>query len=166
MYQTLFAISYYGLMRVGEVTLSEHVLKARNIHAALNKGKILIVLYSSKTHSKGMRPQKIKITSNNTEKANFYSNRNFCLFYLIRKYMQPRGDFDSDQEQFFVFRDKSPVTPDHARSLLKKILNTLGLDPTVYERTSDLIKCHYYNLAVACNVSLWLICVVYTKAWV
>ena len=28
LYKTLFAISYYGLMRVGEVTKSQHVLKA------------------------------------------------------------------------------------------------------------------------------------------
>ena len=45
LYQALFAISYYGMMRIGEVTNSDHVLKAKNIHAALNKDKILIMLY-------------------------------------------------------------------------------------------------------------------------
>ena len=30
MYKALFAISYYGLMRVSEVTLSDHVMKAQN----------------------------------------------------------------------------------------------------------------------------------------
>ena len=82
LYQALFALAYYGMMRVGEVTKSDHVLKAKNIHAAQNKDKLLVVLYSSKTHSVGMRPQKIKITSNNKYKSEFYNNRNFCPFDL------------------------------------------------------------------------------------
>ena len=64
MYKALFAISYYGLVRIGEVIKSQHVIKAKDIHIATNKDKILLVLYSSKTHDKGNRAQKIKITSN------------------------------------------------------------------------------------------------------
>ena len=64
LYKALFALSYYGMMRISEVTSSEHVLKARNIHMAQNKDKIMLKLYTSKTHSKGMKPQTIKITSN------------------------------------------------------------------------------------------------------
>ena len=67
MYKALFAVSYYGLMRVGEVTHSQHVLKAKDVHVACNKDKMLLVLYSSKTHDKSNRPQKIKITSNKNE---------------------------------------------------------------------------------------------------
>ena len=62
LYKTIFALCYYGLMRVGEVTKSQHVLKAKDVHIAQNKDKILLILYSSKTHTKGSRPQKIKIT--------------------------------------------------------------------------------------------------------
>ena len=58
MYKALFALTYYGMITVGEVTLSPHVLKAKDIHIALNKDKILLVLYSSKTHDKGSRPPK------------------------------------------------------------------------------------------------------------
>ena len=65
MYRTLFAISYYGLMRVGEVTKSNHMLKAKDVHIGTNKEKILLVLHSSKTHSPSNLPQEIKITSNN-----------------------------------------------------------------------------------------------------
>ena len=67
LYKTVFALSYYGLMRVGEVTKSPHVLRAQNVHIATNKDKMLLILYSSKTHGKESRPQKIKITSNRTE---------------------------------------------------------------------------------------------------
>ena len=49
-YETLFAVGYYRLMRVGEVTFSEHAVKAWDVHLATNKNKILLVLYSSKAH--------------------------------------------------------------------------------------------------------------------
>ena len=67
LYKTIFSICYYGLMHIGEVTHSQHVLKAKDVHLAKNKDKLLLVLYSSKTHDEGSRPQKIKITSNKYE---------------------------------------------------------------------------------------------------
>ena len=42
-------------MRVGEVTQSDHVMKAKNIDAEVNKDKLLTVLYSLKTHSVTIR---------------------------------------------------------------------------------------------------------------
>ena len=69
MYKALLALSYYGLMRVGELTQSDHTLLAKNIHLAKNKEKILLLLYSSKTLYKGSKPQKIKIVSNKCEKS-------------------------------------------------------------------------------------------------
>ena len=50
-------------MHVGELTASPHVLHAKNIHIGTNKNKILLILYSSKTHGKANRPQEIKITT-------------------------------------------------------------------------------------------------------
>ena len=150
LYKMLFAISYYGLMRVGEVTKSPHVLKAKNVHVATNKSKILLLLYSSKTHSEGSRPQKIKITSNCSEKSGKYSQRHFCPFKLMRQYLHFRGNYGKDDDQFFIFRDSSPVTPMHARSMLKTLIASLRLDPSLYGmhsfrigRTSDLIKYNY-----------------------
>ena len=72
MYKALFLLGYYGLMRVGELTASPHVARAANVNVALNKNKILIILYTSKTHGLEARPQRIKITSANvdSEKSN------------------------------------------------------------------------------------------------
>ena len=61
MYQAVFSLAYYGMMRVGELTYSQHCLKAGDLHVAHNKNKILVVLYTSKTHGLESRPQKIKI---------------------------------------------------------------------------------------------------------
>ena len=63
LYQALFSISYYGLLRVGEVTHGDHVIRAKNVHIAENKNKIKIILYTSKTHGEDSIPQEIKITS-------------------------------------------------------------------------------------------------------
>ena len=150
LYKALFTVSYYGLMRVGEVTLSQHVLKAKNVHVAKNKDKILLVLYSSKTHDKANKPQKIMITSNLIEKTGRYATRFFCPFALMRKFLDVRGGYQMDNEPLFVFRGNNPVTPMHACTLLKTVLNNLGLNHTSYGmhsfrigRTTDLIKFGY-----------------------
>ena len=56
LYLALFAIGYYGLLRVGEITLGPHVIKAKNIFISHSKLKLLIILYTSKTHNQGLRP--------------------------------------------------------------------------------------------------------------
>ena len=40
MYRDLFAVGYYGLFRIGKLTLSKHVIKAKNVHIAKNKEKL------------------------------------------------------------------------------------------------------------------------------
>ena len=50
LYRTILLTAYYGLFRVSEITLSPHVLKARDVHIATNKKKLKFVLRSSKTH--------------------------------------------------------------------------------------------------------------------
>ena len=109
------------MLRVGEITLSHHVMKACDTHFAKNKDKLMIMLYSSKTHSTGMRPQHIKITSNKDEKTGSYAKRIFCPFKLVNDYMTVRGNFLDQREQFFVFRDRSPVTPNDVRNVTKKL---------------------------------------------
>ena len=145
LYKTLFAISYYGLMRISEVTYSPHTLKAKSVHIASNKDKMLLILYSSKTHDKSSRPQKIKITSNGRKGGKY-----FCPFTLMRQYMAIRGNYASEEEQFFTFGDGSPVLPRHPRNILKILINRLGLDSRLYGmhsfhigRTSDLVKLRY-----------------------
>ena len=127
MYLAMFALGYYGLMRVGELTLSEHVVKASNVHIATNKDKIWLVLYSSKTHDCSSRPQKIKIVSNKNERSGRYRHRNFCPFKLMREYLKIRGGYKNSDEPLFIFKDKTAVTPNQARVLLRECLTKLGL---------------------------------------
>ena len=103
-----------------------------------------------------MHPQKIKITSNYKQGTNFYKNRNFCPIELLTRYRQLRGDYITDEEQFFVFRDHAPVTGDNTRQVLRNSLISLGLNPNNYGmhsfrsgRTTDrILKCQYSIEAV------------------
>ena len=63
LFKAFFLISYYGMFRVGELAMGTHPVRAKNVHIAKNKSKILFILYTSKTHHKSMRLQKVKISS-------------------------------------------------------------------------------------------------------
>ena len=69
LYKTIIIIGYYGLFRIGELVKGAHTIKAKNVHVAQNKEKILIVLYTSKTTGVNSHPQKIKITSVKNHKS-------------------------------------------------------------------------------------------------
>ena len=143
LYKTILLLSYYGMMRNGELTQSPHALKASNIHIGSNKDKILIVLYTSKTHGVDSHPQEIHISANNSRSKRDQSF--LCPFKSVRQFAKLRGDYVSEHEQFFIFRSGSPVKPCHLRSILSSALGRLGLNPSLYNshsmrggRTQDL----------------------------
>ena len=152
MYQTLFLLGYYGLLRVGEISRSQHVLKAKDVHLALNKQKLLLILYSSKTHGKESLPQKIKIIGNEQDKCSkVILKRNFCPFKSTGAYLQARGTmFNDENEQFFIFRDRTAIAPHHVRAVLRSAILRVNLNPRHYGvhsfrigRTCDLLKYGY-----------------------
>ena len=142
LYQSLFVTAFYGLFRVGELTTSQHVVKAKDVHIGKNKEKLMFVLHSSKTHWSGEKPQVIKINSLNynavgAKKRKSSTKRRTrggkcCPFKLLRAYLRIRKKRKCDSEQFFVFRDGSPVSALNFRNTLKKTLLALGLDCSVY----------------------------------
>ena len=62
MYKTLFVLAYYGLFRIGELTKSEHAIKACNVHKSCDNSRIVKYMLSSKTHTRSDRPKKSKLT--------------------------------------------------------------------------------------------------------
>ena len=149
LYKTIFCFSYYGLMRIGEVTESDHSVKACDVFLGENKDKIKIVLYSSKTHNRSTYPQQIKIssTAENDKLARKYSSQKskftfFCPFQITQEYIALREQlFAGKSENFFIFRDKSPVQPHHVRELLRDLLCRLGL-----EKEAHLFNCHSFRI--------------------
>ena len=152
LYQTAFSFAYYGMLRVGELTKSIHAIRAKDVHKGRNKNKLLLVLYSSKTHGRNNKPQKITIEAT-TEYAKMKrrklanNTKIFCPFTLAQEYMDLRGGYDTDDEQFFVFLDGTPLTAKMLRTCLRFLLNKLALDGRLYDthsfrkgRASDMLK--------------------------
>ena len=137
MYKALFAVTYYGLCRIGEVTASPHVVKVKDVYIELNKCKLMLVLHSLKTHNQNAKPQIIKIDSVNkptlTAHQRAHSGYNqYCPFRLLQQYISMHKKYQRDDEQFFVMRDGSLVTPAHFRAMLRKILWHNKIDSTLY----------------------------------
>ena len=142
LYKTLYLTAYYGLMRVGELTSSPHVLKAVDVNDARNKKGFKLILHTSKTHGRHNYPQKIKICPAD-------KNHNcFCPVEELTKFLQLRGRTAlTKEESFFIFKDRRPVRPVDFRNSLKRMIHNLGLDSSLYDthsfrigRATDLFK--------------------------
>ena len=129
LYKTVLAIGYYGLFRIGELTVpGDHTIKASNVHVAKNKQKILLVLYILKTHGVDSYPQKVKITGTKGVQRIF-----FCPFTLMKQYMRICGGYEGELEPLFIFHDKQPLRDHQLRSTLKCSINRIGLDENLYD---------------------------------
>ena len=132
LYQTIFLLGFHELLRIGKLGQGLHVLRAANVHVGQNKNKILLLLYSSKTHSKANRPQKIKITAIDEIYSRSKAGKHFCPFKMTRKFIKLRGNYKDNDEQFFTFRDHIPVKPVHINHALKRTIANLGLNALLY----------------------------------
>ena len=50
----------------------------------------------------------------------------------MNDYMALQGNYRTDSEQFFIYRDGSSVMPQAAHKVLKYAISQLGLDADVY----------------------------------
>ena len=116
LYTALFSTTYYSLFRVGEVTSGSHPIKVVDVHVGQNKQKILFILRTSKTHNKGDKPQKVKISS--SKSIHWHLSHSFlCPYACLRDYIKLRPKFITPDEPFFVFRDSRPVSPQNMRNV-------------------------------------------------
>ena len=169
MYRALFITAYYGLFRIGELTKGEHTVKAKDVHEGINKDKLMFVLHTSKTHGKDRKPQVIKIDSIGKLPAKRYGTSPYCPLQFLQEYINLRGDSDYREEQFFVFRDRSPVRPNHARKIMKKLLQIIGLDSAYYSfhsihagRAVDLLNVHKLSIETIRKIGRWRSTAIYT----
>ena len=146
LYKTIFCLAYYGMMRIGELAKGSHTVLAKDIHVSRERGRMLLLLHSSKTHGKGSKPQKIIIKANFND-TTVGKTRSICPFEVISFYLEARGNYLSMQEPLFIFQDKSPVLPSHVRRILRSLLRKLNLNPKLYDthsfrigRATDLAK--------------------------
>ena len=135
LYRAIFTASYYGLLRVGEVTSGDHPIAAKDVLLGINKDKILFTLRTSKTHWLDEKPQIIKISS--SKKGNQRANKmGHCPYEILRKFINTRIEYESDSEPFFIFNDRTPVKPANANRVLKDILRRKNFNPNLYSMHS------------------------------
>ena len=87
LYKAILMSAYFGLLRVGEVTQSPHVVLAKDVHIGINKNKVLFLLKTSKTHAKGNKPQRIKISSS-PHGGIKHGDEVYCPFSTLKEYIR------------------------------------------------------------------------------
>ena len=132
LYQAMMSTAYYRHFRIGEITASDHVVKAVDVHIGTNKMKMMFLLRSSKMHTKGSKPQIIKIASSGSSNK----GKRFCPFALLRSYLQVRKRHIQPNEQFFMFSDGTPVLAQQCRKVLKAAIKVLVFNESLYETHS------------------------------
>ena len=153
LFKAMFITAYYGLLRIGEVANSPHAIKACDIFVGANKDKLMLILRSSKTHTRGDKPQVIKISRHKVDDQPSFNalspteSLRICPFTTIQNFIDIRKSFRSVHEPLFVYRDRTPVNPDTLRSTLHEAITNLGLDPDLYVfhlirggRANDLLR--------------------------
>ena len=162
LYKALIVMTYFGMFRIGEVTTSPHVVKACDIHIRINKPKLLFVLHSSKTHGRGNKTQLSKIMAPN------FLQDSLCPFQVFNKYLAMRRKYHSQNEQFFVFMDGSPVKLTQYCRVIKDLIIRCGLNPSLYGvhglhagRASDLLDLGV-SVETICKLGQWKSTSVYT----
>ena len=160
MYISAYLLQYYGLLRIGEIVQSNHTIQASNLHESKTSKKLLIVLYTSKTHGLDSPPQQIKIFGkrnieiNDERHTNLYILKKhelgkFCPVEWTKRYIQLRGPREpqSINDPLFRLSDKSPLQAAMLRNLLREIINGFNLDGQLYDthsfrigRATDLFK--------------------------
>ena len=177
MYKALLSTAYFGLFRVGELTLSNHIIKLVDVRVGKNKNKLLFILHLSKTHGKNVMPQTVKINSIDFEPTG-HKHRcqskermhdfQFCPYQLLHDYVAVRKVGISPLEQFFVLQDQTPVTPAMFRSVLKRLLLLNGFDASLYSchstrigRASDLMELHNLSVESIKKLGRWHSNIVY-----
>ena len=164
MFRAIFVSAYYGLLRISEVAIGEHPVRASDVHIATNKRQIIFMLRTSKTHWTDDKPQLIRI---NDKYGKLRVAAHHCPFNLINEFAIIRGPGYSYTEPFFIFRDGSPITPPQVRRVFKEILKILNLDADLYgfhryriDRATDLLKFHL-TISQISKIGRWKSGIVY-----
>ena len=145
---------YFGLFRVCELTLtaSAHSVRVGDVHIANNKKKILFILRTSKTQTRGSKPQMINISTkgDGTEVLRNSSLKQktagrFCPYKLLGEFIALGPKYLNCHEQFFILRDYSPVTALHMRSTLHPMLKLMQFEHNLY-------NCYSFRIGRSCDL--------------
>lgn len=154
LYRAIFAVAYYGLLRVSEITGSKHLLKSRDMHLAQDRPKVQMRIWTAKNKKRGTWLDDLKIEGLLDCKACFPSSierstYRFCPVHLIKQFHSVRLATPGDY-QFFCFADGSPIPQVQLRNTIKEVLDSIGIGRNTHNgqsfrsgRACDLRKLNY-----------------------
>ena len=131
LYRAMFATSYYGLLCIREVADGDHPILARDVFIGVNKDKLKFILRTSKTHWLDVEPQIVKISRISTQRTSKDIDE-CCPYNILWEYLQARPEYKDDDENFFVFKDRTPVKPYTITKILKETLTACNFDARYY----------------------------------
>ena len=122
--QAMFAVAFYGLFRIGEITKQKNGSVCINMdQVRVYQDRIVITIKDFK-HNKRNQPFEIVLHKQNS---------GACPYLLLLNYLAIRG---SGQGPLFRFIDGKPITRNFFNSKLKMGLEFIGLDVTRYKSHS------------------------------
>ena len=111
LYRALLSTTYFGMFRIGEVTLGDNTVKAKDVHIADNKDKMMFVLHTLKTHWKNNRPQMIKIQrldASGRQNSGIPNAEGILSFRSSPKIFRRSKIIQTHKQAFFCFQGSEP----------------------------------------------------------
>ena len=136
MLRAMFSVSYFGLMRVGEVTSTTYSRASVFLQDLTLTPSYATIAIRKFKHNTGNRPFDIVLPAQSSA---------ICPVAALQDYLQFRGYASGP---LFIFPDGSPVPRNFFVSRLRQCLIFAGLDPTLYKSHSFRIggASHYAEL--------------------
>ena len=78
--------------------------------------------------------------------------RFLCSFQILWSFLNIRGGYDSTDENFFVFTNRTPVKASHMRAVLRRLLKNMGLDDSLYNTHSFRIEMTMEMFKAGCSI--------------
>ena len=138
--RAMFIIAFFGLMRVGEICLTQ----AKNPVIQLDQVKVTPQAVTIKIlhfkHNISPHPFDIVLPAQ--------ANSLTCPVKILSQYLLVRG---MQPGPLFIFKDGAPVCRTFFASRLKSCLNSIGLEPSLYQSHSFRIGAasHYASLGMS-----------------
>ena len=140
--KAMFCVAFFGLMRLGELTVSQHGQVLLQLQQLTMSNDKAIVNISHFKHNKSLKPVDIPMEKQDSE--------NVCPVFNLAKYLQVRG---YKPGPLFCFPQEKPVSRRFFVSKLKFLLKFCGLDVSRYRSHSFRIGGASYYADLGCTDS-------------
>lgn len=139
LFKAAFTLAFWGLFRVGEITVAKrqslnHIISVNDVYVDIKSGKLVVFVRHSKTDQMG-KGVTIELRKNGTL---------ICPFHSIHDYLLARPEKSGP---LFCHFSGAPLTRYQFSAMLNKTLDYAGID-------SKHFKCHSFRIGGATALSM------------